>query len=87
VEHPELETFLADAPARIRQVFGPDIPLALEIAYDYEGPPGNRELWVMVSCPPDVDFAIDRLHTLDREWLVHLPRSLRGIANIDTEFR
>lgn len=86
-ENPDLLPVLADAPDRIRGVFGASAHIAVEIMRYFDGLPGNRDMWIKIPVPPDVDEAIARLHVLDSTWTVHLPRPLRNKVNVDVEFR
>src|SRR5438876_9770009 len=72
-ENPDLLPVLADAPERIRGVFGASAVIALEITRYFDGPPGNRDLWIKIPVPPDIDEALAKLHMLDSTWTVHLP--------------
>jgi hypothetical protein len=86
-DYPDLRQVLDDAPEAIGKVFERHLGLSLDLFVDPEGP-SNPQLWIMVRATrwESVDSALERLRALDRDWLVRLPRHMRGLINIDVEF-
>ncbi len=80
---------LADAPAHIAALFGPDTSVRLEIRCDpeYPQPP---ELWALIladmSTPEKTLEAEQNLRRLHDAWLIHLPRALSGSVHFDVEY-
>lgn len=85
-DNPDIISTLLAAPKRLEAVFGANVVLTIDIAADPEGTQDISELWILAGCGEDVDSALFKLRTLDRQWTAYLPWPLRGKVNIDVEF-
>lgn len=81
-KHPYLVGFLHEASSKIRQFFGENVQIKLELVSDPEIE-DETSLFAYVFTDLSVDEALSRLRKLDDEWFLDNVRRAKGRFNID----
>ncbi|MCI0614559.1 hypothetical protein L0244_16350 [bacterium] len=76
---------LREAHHKIKNHFGFDTEIALEVFTDPEGDDGQK-LFALIFTALPVNEALERLEQLDQEWWLDTTTRAKGRLNIDVEY-
>ncbi len=83
--HPGLVEIIFEAVDALRNVFGPDTSLELELVTDPET--DESELFTLAEIDMDPEVALQKLEEFDRHWLLDREEIINGLFNVDVTFR
>lgn len=83
--HPGLVEIVFEAIYALRNVFGPDVSLELELVTDPET--DETELFALVEVDLEPEVALQKLEEFDQNWLLDREEITHGLFNIDVQFR
>jgi hypothetical protein len=84
-ENPFLIELLFESNQKIKEHFGSDVQVILELLVDPEA--GDyRELFALVLTELKPEEALERLEKLDNEWWLEASSLAKGLLNIDVEY-
>ena len=84
-ENTILLELLFESNQKIREYFGSDVQVILELLVDPEA--GDyRELFALVLTELKPEEALERLEKLDNEWWLEVSLLAKGLLNIDVEY-
>ena len=84
-DHPGLVEILFEAVDTLRNVFGLDASLQLELVTDPEA--DETELFALVEVDMEPEVALQKLEQFDQSWLLYREEITCGLFNVDVTFR
>ncbi len=84
-DHPGLIEVVLEAVEILRNVFGPDASLELELVTDPEA--DESELFALVEVDMTPEVALQKLEEFDQNWLLDREEITKGLFNVDVTFR
>ncbi|NOX63715.1 MAG: hypothetical protein GXP42_17460 [Chloroflexi bacterium] len=83
-EHPSLIEIVQKAAVALRQIFGFEAPLTLELFHDPDTE--DTELFALVHSDEPVDAALAKLQMFDETWFLDQQPLIDGLFNVDVVF-